>query len=91
MTAVRNFFKWVYNWITVIAGVVTGALAFVVPFMGDALRVFDIFVGVNLAPFGISAETAAAITSTVALLKGLHAWYLSRAAASTDPDYSAGR
>lgn len=77
---IRSFFAWVYNWITVLAGIVSGALAFGMPFLGDVLSLFDTIGVVDLTPFGISTATALKITSTVALLKGLHAWWMSRRA-----------
>ena len=65
------FLAWVYNWVTVLVGIVAGALYFV----PDLLELVGV---VDFAAFGISAATAAKITSGVALAKGLIALFQSR-------------
>ena len=75
----RRFMSWVYNWITVMVGVATGALAFLPDLITQSLSFLDIVgIGTIIAPLSISAETAAKITSIVALVKGILAWYQSR-------------
>lgn len=73
----REFFQWVYNWVTVIAGIVAGALSFGVEYLNIILSFTDALgIGtIDLTAIGISTTTAAAITTSVALVKGFVAWW----------------
>ena len=78
---VRAFFRWVYSWITVLAGIVSGALAFVPDMLNQLLTAIDAAGIVDFTTFGISSSTAAKITFGVAAAKGFVAWWNSRRSA----------
>lgn len=67
---IKRFFAWVYNWVTVIAGLVVGALS-VVPDLLTGL------LSVDFAPL-IGPTRAAQIVAVVAILKALIAIWQSR-------------
>lgn len=81
----RKAAAWIYNWITVLTGIVTGFLAFVMPMIGDLLNLLDVMGPIDPTQWPwtiLSATTMAKVTGAVALLKGLHAMYLAQKAAA---------
>jgi len=69
---IKSFFKWVYNWITVITGLVVGALA-TVP---DLLTYLS---GVDFTPV-VGPDWAGRIVVIVAVTKAIIAFIRSRTA-----------
>jgi hypothetical protein len=70
---IKSFFKWVYNWITVITGLVVGALA-VLPDLIMSLS------GVDFTPI-VGPAWAGRIVVIVAVLKAIVAFIRSKTAA----------
>lgn len=64
---IKAALAWVYNWITVITGIIVGA-ASVLPDLISAL------VGIDLAPL-IGADRAAQLVTIVAIIKAIVAGY----------------
>lgn len=70
---VEAFLAWVYNWVTVLTGIVAG-------FVSYGLDALSAIVGsTDITPL-LPPDKALKIITAVALLKGLHAFYLSRKA-----------
>lgn len=67
---IKAFFKWVYNWITVIVGIVMG-------FMAIGLQIFDQLTGIDLTSF-VTHQRAVQITTAVAVAKALVSTYNAR-------------
>lgn len=67
--------KWLYNWATVITGIVTGVLALLPSMIDATFSALNIIGPVDLTQWGIDPLTAARITTAVAIFKGLHAFY----------------
>lgn len=69
----KAFMAWVYSWVTVLTGLVVG-------FVSYGLDTFNAIVGsTDITPL-LPPESALKIVTAVALIKGMHAFYLSRKA-----------
>lgn len=70
---IKRFLTWTYNWVTVITGLIVGALS-VLPDLLTGL------LGVDFAPL-VGPTRAAQIVAVVAILKAVIAFWQSRRAA----------
>ena len=72
----KRFFRWVYDWITVLTASLVGLPTVLLQFL-------SFFAGVDLTPF-VGPEMALQIVCGVALLKGVLAWVESMLAKKGD-------
>ena len=71
---VSAFFRWLYEWVTVIVAAAVGVLS-------EGIDILNAIVGsTDISPL-FSPATAVKIVTAVAILKGIHAWYQSQKAA----------
>lgn len=68
---IKKFGAWLYNWATVVAGIIVGGLSY-------GLDALDAITGTtDLTPI-LPPDQALKIVTLVALIKGAHAYYKSR-------------
>lgn len=70
---IKRFLTWIYNWVTVITGLIVGALSVLPDFLTGLL-------GVDFAPL-VGPTRAAQIVAVVAILKAIIAFLQSTRAA----------